>query len=114
MFKGKEDSVIKRYRKIFDAGVDPKVFLNDFLEILYYIKNISSIKLQGTNFSLNDEEFNKINNIANQLTTKDLLLFWHFTINAIDEVEIVSNQNLSVEMFLIRLMHLKSFNKIDS
>ena len=114
LFKGKEDSVIKRYRKIFDAGVDPKVFLNDFLEILYYIKNISSIKLQGTNFSLNDEEFNKINNISNQLTTKDLLLFWHFTINAIDEVEIVSNQNLSVEMFLIRLMHLKSFNKIDS
>ena len=114
LFKGQEDSVIKRYRKIFDAGVDPKVFLNDFLEILYYIKNISSIKLQGTNFSLNDEEFNKINNISNQLTTKDLLLFWHFTINAIDEVEIVSNQNLSVEMFLIRLMHLKSFNKIDS
>ena len=114
LFKGKEDSVIKRYRKIFDAGVDPKVFLNDFLEILYYIKNISSIKLQGTNFSLNDEEFNKINNISNQLTTKDLLLFWHFTINAIDEIEIVSNQNLSVEMFLVRLMHLKSFNKIDS
>ncbi len=114
LFQGKEDSVINRYRKIFDAGVDPKVFLNDFLEILYYIKNISSIKLQGTNFSLNDDEFNKINNISNQLTTKDLLLFWHFTINAIDEVEIVSNKNLSVEMFLIRLMHLKSFNKIDN
>ncbi len=114
LFQGKEDSVINRYRKIFDAGVDPKVFLNDFLEILYYIKNISSIKLQGTNFSLNDDEFNKINNISNQLTTKDLLLFWHFTINAIDEVEIVSNKNLSVEMFLIRLMHLKSFHKIDN
>ncbi len=113
LFKGKEESVIKRYRKIFDAGVDPKVFLNDFLEILYYIKNISSIKLHGTNFSLNDDEFNKITNISNQLKTKDLLLFWHFTINAIDEIEIVSNQNLSVEMFLIRLMHLKDFKKID-
>ena len=113
LFKGEEESVIKRYRKIFDAGVDPKVFLNDFLEILYYIKNISSIKLHGTNFSLNDDEFNKISNISNQLATKDLLLFWHFTINAIDEIEIVSNQNLSVEMFLIRLMHLKYSKKID-
>jgi len=112
LFKGDEKSVIKKYRKIFDAGIDPKVFLNDFLEILYYIKNISSIKLQGTNFSLNDDEFNKIYKIANQLEIKDLLLFWHFTIKAIDELEIVSNQNLSVEMFLIRLMHLKYFKKI--
>ena len=113
LFKGDEKSVIKKYKKIFDAGIDPKVFLNDFLEILYYIKNISSIKLQGTNFSLNDDEFNKIYKIANQLEIKDLLLFWHFTIKAIDELEIVSNQNLSVEMFLIRLMHLKYFKKID-
>ena len=112
LFKGDEKSVIKKYKKIFDAGIDPKVFLNDFLEILYYIKNISSIKLQGTNFSLNDDEFNKIYKISNQLEIKDLLLFWHFTIKAIDELEIVSNQNLSVEMFLIRLMHLKYFKKI--
>ena len=33
-------------------------------------------------------------------------MFWQFTIKTIDELEIVSNQNLSVEMFLIRLMHL--------
>ena len=41
-----------------------------------------------------------------------LLLFWQFTIKTIGELDIVSNQNLSIEMFLIRLMHIVSIKKI--
>ena len=40
------------YRKIYDQGVEPKVFINDFLELLYYFKNINSLTLESTNFSL--------------------------------------------------------------
>jgi len=111
LFEGNEDEVIQLYRKIYDAGVDCKIFLNDFLEILYYFKNISSINLEGTNFSLNEEEFNKIKDISKKLNSKDLILYWNLTIKAIDELDIVSNQNLSVEMFLIRLMYIKDFKK---
>ena len=111
LFKGDEDKVIKIYRKIYEAGVEPKIFLNDFLEILYFIKNISSIKLEGTNFSLNDDEFKKIDNISKQIDPKDIILFWQFTIETINELEIVSNPNLSIEMFLIRLMYLKDLDK---
>ena len=113
LFKGDEDRVINSYRKIYEAGVEPKIFLNDFLEILYYFKNISSIKLDGTNFSLNDEEFNKIGKISSELDPIDLILFWQFTIKAIDELDIVNDPNLYVEMFLIRLMYLKDFKKVD-
>ena len=113
LFKGDEDQVINSYRKIYEAGVEPKIFLNDFLEILYYFKNISSIKLDGNNFSLNDEEFNKISKISSELDPKDLILFWQFTIKAIDELDIVNDPNLYVEMFLIRLMYLKDFKKAD-
>ena len=111
LFKGNEDKVIKIYRKIYEAGVEPKIFLNDFLEILYFIKNISSIKLDGTNFTLNDEEFNEIIKISKQIDPKDIILFWQFTIETINELEIVSNPNLCVEMFLVRLMYLKDFKK---
>ena len=106
LFEGKEGEVIKIYRTIYDKGVEPKVFLNDFLELLYYFKNISSIKLESTHFSLNDEDFNKIKILSKDFSQQALLMFWQFTIKTIDELEIVSNQNLSVEMFLIRLMHL--------
>ncbi len=36
-----------------------------------------------------------------------MMLFWQFTIKTMDELNIVSNQNLSIEMFLIRLLYLK-------
>jgi len=60
ILKGEEEKVINIYRKIFDQGIEPKVFINDFLEILYYFKNINSLSLESTNFTLNDEEFSKI------------------------------------------------------
>ena len=106
LFEGKEEEVIKIYRTLYDQGVEPKTFLNDFLEILYYFKNITSLKIEGTNFSLNDEEFKKIELLAKDISPQTLVIFWQFTIKTLDELEIVSNQNLSIEMFLIRLMYL--------
>ena len=116
ILKGEETKVISIYRKIYDQGVEPKVFINDFLELLYYFKNINSLTLESTNFSLNDEEFSKIKNLSNQIDSEVLILFWQFAISSLEEIDIVSNQHLSIEMFLIRLMHLssvKSENKIE-
>ena len=108
ILEGDENRVIAIYRKIYDQGVEPKVFINDFLELLYYFKNISSLTLESTNFSLNDEEFSNIKNISNQVDAEVLILFWQFAISSLEELDIVSNQHLSIEMFLIRLMHLSS------
>ncbi len=108
ILKGEEKKVINIYRKIYDQGVEPKVFINDFLELLYYFKNINSLTLESTNFSLNDEEFSKIKSISNKVESDVLVLFWQFAISSLEELDIVSNQHLSIEMFLIRLMHLQS------
>ena len=107
ILSGDEKQLIDSYRKIYDQGVEAKVFLNDFLEILYYIKNISSISQDGNNFSLNDEEFKQIEEISKKIETKTIILFWQFTIKSLSELDIVFNQNISMEMFLVRLMHLK-------
>ncbi len=114
LFSGDEQEVVKTYRSIYAQGIEPKVFLNDFLEILYYIKNISSIKSDGTNFLLNDENFAEIKSISKKTSPEILLLFWQFTIKTLNELEIVSNQNLSMEMFLIRLLYLKDENIKDN
>ena len=105
---GEEKKAIEIYRKIYDQGVEPKVFINDFLELVYYFKNINSLNMESTNFTLNDEEFSKIKKIANEVNEQTLILFWQFTLKTLGELEIVNNQNLSIEMFLIRLMYLKS------
>ena len=113
ILKGDDKKVIEIYRKIYDQGVEPKVFINDFLELVYYFKNIDSLSLESTNFSLNDDEFLKIKEISTNIDKEVLILFWQFTIRTIEELDVVSNQNLSIEMFLLRLMHLISFRPKD-
>jgi len=114
IFKGNEKEVLSIYREIYNQGVEPKVFLNDFLEILYYIKNANSLTTDGTNFELNDEEFDKIKEISGNVKNEILILFWQFCIKSLSELEIVSNQHLSIEMLLIRLIHLKDIKNINS
>ncbi len=111
LFEGNESSVIKIYRSIYDQGVEPKIFLNDFLEILYYFKNIKYLSLEATNFSLNDKEFEQIKKLSEKISPKTFLIFWQFSLKALDELNIVSNQNISIEMFLIRLIYLVDLNK---
>ncbi len=113
IIQGDEKKVISEYRKIYDQGIEPKIFINDFLELIYYFKNIEALTLESTNFSLNDGEFSKIKEISNNIDKKTLILFWQFTIRSIEELDIVSNQNLAIEMFLVRLIYLSSIKPID-
>ena len=114
IFEGKEKEVLNIYREIYNQGVEPKIFINDFLELLYYFKNIDSLNVDGTNFSLNDEQFNIITEISRNVDNETLILFWQFTIKTLEELDIVSNQHLSIEMFLIRLIHVKSIKNIPN
>ena len=107
LFQGDEDQTIQLYKKVYLSGVEPKIFLNDFLELIYYFKNIKSLDLTGTNFSLNDNEFKQISKIADTVNSETLILFWNLTIKALEELNYVFNQNLAVEMFLIKLLYLK-------
>ena len=110
VLEGEEKKVIDSYKKIYDQGIEPKVFINDFLELVYYFKNINSLTPESTNFSLNDEEFYKIKEISENIDDQVLILFWQFTLKTVEELDIVLNQNVSIEMFLIRLMYLVSSN----
>jgi DNA polymerase-3 subunit gamma/tau len=114
ILKGNEKEVLSIYREIYNQGVEPKVFLNDFLEILYYFKNANSLSMDSTNFELNDEEFDKIKEISQNVKNEILILFWQFCVKSLSELEIVSNQHLSIEMLLIRLIHLKDVKNINS
>ena len=107
LIDGSEKNVLNLYKNIYNSGIEPKIFLNEFLETLYYLKNINFINLDGTNFELNDNEFKKINFLSQKISKKDLLLLWQFTLNNLEKIEIIKNQHQFVEMFLIRLLYLK-------
>ena len=104
---GSENKTLELYSNIYKSGVEPKVFLNEFLEVLYYLKNIDFINLDGTSFDLNDNEFDKIKGLSKKIEKKDILLLWQFTLNNLEKIDIIKNQNQFVEMFLIRCLYLK-------
>ena len=113
IFQGKEERALLKFRDISDLGIDPKIFLNDFLEILYFMKNIKIFGKSEINFSLSDNQTNEIEQLSNQVDVETLITFWQFSIKSLEELNIVSNQNLSIEMFLIRLIHLKEIPKLE-
>ncbi len=110
IFLGNEEKIINYYRKLYNSGIEPDLFLNDFLEILYYLKNISLIDNDENNFTLIDSDYKKINSLSKDLDQNAILLFWEFTIKTLKEIKIVANPNLLIEMFLIQLAYLKKKN----
>tara|TARA_B100002052_G_scaffold112167_1_gene103455 strand:+ start:216 stop:1862 length:1647 start_codon:yes stop_codon:yes gene_type:complete len=111
---GNENNTLKLYKNIYISGVEPKVFLNEFLETLYYLKNIEFINLDGSNFDLNNNEFDKIKLLSKKLSKKDILMLWQFTLNNLEKIDYIKNQHQFVEMFLIRSLYLKEILKNNS
>ena len=111
IFMGDEDNVLKIYRKIYNQGIEPKNFLNNFLEIIYYIKNFKNLKNVDSSVNLTEKELEEIEILANSIEPRTLLLFWQFSLETMEELNMVADQNLSLEMFLIRLLYIMSQNQ---
>ena len=113
IFEGKEEETLIKFRHLTDMGIDPKIFLNDFLEILYLMKNIKIFDEKEIVFSLSDTEIKVIEQLSSQIDIETLIMYWQFTLRSLEELNIVANQNLSIEMFLIRLIHVKKIPKLE-
>jgi len=107
IFKGNEKKVLELYKTIYNQGVEPKLFINNFLEIIYYLKNHKNVNSLSSSLDFTDSDLERIKNLSNSVDNRSLLLFWEYSVNILSEINLVSNQHLAVEMFLIRLMYLK-------
>jgi len=110
ILNGNEEKVLELYKNIYNQGIEPKLFINNFLEILYCIKNYKNINDLNSSLDFSDTDKKRIEDLANKVDNKTILLFWEFSVNIIGEINLVSNQHLAVEMFLIRLMYLNKEN----
>ena len=118
LLKGNEEKVIKLYKNIYDQGIEPKLFINNFLEIIYYLKNFKNLNNLKQSIDFSDADIKKIEEMSKGVDDRTLLLFWEFTMEKMSEINLVSNQHLAIEMFLIRMIYLKkksinNFEKIE-
>tara|TARA_B100000963_G_C22600593_1_gene660043 strand:+ start:60 stop:1739 length:1680 start_codon:yes stop_codon:yes gene_type:complete len=107
LLKGNEEKVLELYRKIYNQGIEPKLFINSFLEIIYVLKNHKNLDNLNSSSDFTEVDFVRMKDLSNKVDNKTIILFWEFSINMLKEINLVTNQHLAIEMFLIRLMYLK-------
>jgi len=107
IFEGNQKRSITSLRTLIDEGLEPASFLNDLLEVIYFIIQKKSIGNFESDLSISESELETIDQISKGVENSTLVLFWQFILKAIEELSIVANQILSLEMLVVRLIHLK-------
>ena len=107
VFEGNSNNAINILKELFANGIEAKYFLNDVLEILSLINRKLSLGSIENDKILPEEEINLINKISEGISIDDIGLFWQFTIKTIDDLKIVNDDEISLEMYVMQLLHLK-------
>ena len=107
IFKGNSNNAIKILKELFEQGIDAKYFLNDILEILSLINRKISLGSIENDKILPEEEINLINEISEGINVSDIGLFWQLTIKTIEDLKIINDEEVTLEMYVMQLLHLK-------
>jgi len=107
IFDGDDKNSIQMLKDIINEGVEPENFLNDLMEILYFIIQTKNFGNFDTELSISESEIETINTLSKKVERSTLMVFWQFILKGLEELSIVANQILSLEMLVIRLIYLK-------
>ncbi len=114
IFQGDQKNSIKQLKELIEEGIDPLNFLNDLLEIIYFIQQKKLLGAFDSEASLSEAEQNSINSMSDKININTLVIFWQFILKVMEELSIVSNPILSLEMLIVRLVHLKDMPSYES
>ena len=114
IFQGDQKKSIEYLREIINQGIDPNLFLNNLLEIIYFIQQKKNMGNFDSDLSVSESEQEIISSFSNNINMPTLIIFWQFILKVLDELSIVSNPILSLEMLIIRLVHLKEMPSYES
>ena len=113
ILKGDQKNALNHFTKIFDEGLDGKLFLNDILEIIYLLSRSINLGQIKKDLFISENELSLIESISKNLKIEDLNLYWQLTLKTIEDLKIVSNEYLALEMYLLQLMHIKGIEEFD-
>ena len=104
---GDQTKSILYVRQMINEGLDPINFINDLLEMIYFVLQKRNLGNFESDLTVSETELEIIDLISKNVDTSTLILFWQFLLKGLDELSIVANPLLSLEMLVIRLLHLK-------
>jgi DNA polymerase-3 subunit gamma/tau len=107
IFQGDQKKSIDQIREMISEGIQPANFLNDLLEIIYFIQQSKTLGNFDSDLSISESEKEIISLISKDIDMRTLIVFWQFILKVMEELSVVSNPILSIEMLIVRLVHLK-------
>ena len=111
VLNGNEKESLKYLNELINDGLDAKNFLNDILEVLYLFSRRISLGPIEKDMSISESEVQMVDEYSKNIDMQDIGLFWQLTIKTIDDLRIVGNENLTLEMFIMQLIHLKNIEE---
>lgn len=94
-------------QEIFDLGADPKLVLQDMLEVIYLISRSKSFGKIENDLTVSESESDVILALSKNIDFSYISMIWQFILKGIEELSFVPNHFLSFQMLIMRLVHLK-------
>ena len=110
VLSGNEKEALKSLQELINNGLDAKNFLNDILEVLYLFSRRLSLGPIEKDMSVSEAEVQMVDKYSKNIDMQDIGLFWQLTIKTIDDLRIVGNENLTLEMYIMQLVHLRDID----
>ena len=111
VFDGNESDALELLRQLIEDGLDAKNFLNDILELIYIFSRRINLGPIEKELFISDSELELIEEASKGLNNQDLGLFWQLTLKTIEDLNLVSNENITIEMYIMQLTHVKSIDE---
>jgi DNA polymerase III subunit gamma/tau len=111
VLSGNEKDSLKYLNELMNDGLDAKNFLNDILEVLYLFSRRINLGPIEKDTSISESEVQMVDEYSKNIDMQDIGLFWQLTIKTIDDLRIVGNENLTLEMYVMQLVHLKNIDE---
>ena len=111
VLSGRENEALQNLKELINDGLDAKNFLNDILEVLYIFSRRINLGPIEKDMSISESEMKMIDEHSKNLNMQDIGLFWQLTIKTIDDLRVIGNENLTLEMYIVQLIHLRSLDE---
>ncbi|CAO6129326.1 DnaX DNA polymerase III, gamma/tau subunits [Candidatus Pelagibacterales bacterium] len=104
---GDKAKALQDAQEIFDLGADPKLVLQDMLEVIYLISRSKSFGKIENDLTVSESESDVILALSKNIDFSYISMIWQFILKGIEELSFVPNHFLSFQMLIMRLVHLK-------
>ncbi len=110
VLSGNEKQALKYLEELINDGIDAKIFLNDILEVIYFFSRRINLGPIEKDTTISEAEVQLVDAYAKNIDMQDIGLFWQLTIKTIDDLRIIGSENLTLEMYIMQLVHLKNID----